>query len=103
MRYKELPSALQLRLLTFYHYRNKIGFERNQKIIQEVSPYLREVHFINFSYNYNRKCNYLKLLASLIYNYMKYKKLVIFYVKIDSKTLLYVLIMKIFFLGNHFA
>lgn len=45
MRYKELPSSLQLRLLTFYHYRNKKAFERNQRIIEEVSPYLREVHF----------------------------------------------------------
>lgn len=45
----------------------------------------------------------LKLLASLIF-YMKYKKLVIFYIRIDNKTLsLYILIMKIFFLGNHFA
>lgn len=44
MRYKELPYSLQRRLLTFYHYRNKKSFERNKKIIEEVSPYLREVH-----------------------------------------------------------
>lgn len=43
MRYKELPRWLQRRLLTFYHYRNKKGFERNKKIIAEVSPCLREV------------------------------------------------------------
>lgn len=44
MRYKELPHALQRRLLTFYHYRNRKSFERNKKIINEVSPYLREVY-----------------------------------------------------------
>ncbi|XP_061936082.1 potassium/sodium hyperpolarization-activated cyclic nucleotide-gated channel 1 isoform X4 [Apis cerana] len=56
MRYKELPSALQLRLLTFYHYRNKKVFERNQKIIEEVSPYLREEIILH---------NYLKFVKNV--------------------------------------
>lgn len=56
MRYKELPSSLQLRLLTFYHYRNKKAFERNQKILEEVSPYLREEIILH---------NYLKFLQNV--------------------------------------
>lgn len=43
MQYKELPQSLQRRISTFYHYRNKMQFERDKKIIKEVSPYLREV------------------------------------------------------------
>lgn len=46
MRYKELPYTLQRRLLTYYHYHNRKSFERNKKIIDEVSPYLREVYTI---------------------------------------------------------
>jgi len=50
MRYKELPYSLQRRLLTYYDYRNKKGFERDKIIINHVSPYLREVRgvFKNF-------------------------------------------------------
>lgn len=43
MRYKELPTELQHRLLTFYRYRNKKQVERNLQIINEVSPYLKQV------------------------------------------------------------
>lgn len=43
MKYKELPHSLQRRLLTYYNYRNKKGFERDKIIINHVSPYLREV------------------------------------------------------------
>lgn len=43
MTYKELPHSLQRRLLIYYNYRNKKGFERDKIIINHVSPYLREV------------------------------------------------------------
>ncbi|XP_017790992.1 PREDICTED: potassium/sodium hyperpolarization-activated cyclic nucleotide-gated channel 1-like [Habropoda laboriosa] len=56
IRYKELPYALQRRLLEFYHYRNKKGFERNKKIIDEVSPYLREELILH---------NYMRLISSV--------------------------------------
>ncbi|XP_076640029.1 potassium/sodium hyperpolarization-activated cyclic nucleotide-gated channel 1 [Colletes latitarsis] len=56
MRYKELPHSLQRRLLIFYRYRNKKGFERNAKIINEVSPYLREKLILH---------NYLRLISSV--------------------------------------
>ncbi|KAF3429792.1 hypothetical protein E2986_01475 [Frieseomelitta varia] len=56
MRYKELPYNLQRRLLTYYHYRNRKSFERNKKIIDEVSPYLREELILH---------NYLKLINSV--------------------------------------
>lgn len=43
MKYKELPYSLQRRLLIYYNYRNKKGYERDKIIINHVSPYLREV------------------------------------------------------------
>ncbi|XP_068968408.1 potassium/sodium hyperpolarization-activated cyclic nucleotide-gated channel 1-like isoform X1 [Bombus flavifrons] len=62
MRYKELPHALQRRLLTFYHYRNRKSFERNKKIINEVSPYLREELILH---NYLRLINSVELFKHL--------------------------------------
>ncbi|XP_076281474.1 potassium/sodium hyperpolarization-activated cyclic nucleotide-gated channel 1 [Lasioglossum baleicum] len=56
MRYKELPQALQRRLLVYYRYRNKKRFERNKKIIEEVSPYLREELILH---------NYLSLVSNV--------------------------------------
>ncbi|XP_033331494.2 potassium/sodium hyperpolarization-activated cyclic nucleotide-gated channel 1 [Megalopta genalis] len=56
MRYKELPQALQRRLLVYYMYRNKKRFERNKKIIDEVSPYLREELILH---------NYLRLVSNV--------------------------------------
>ncbi|XP_078038696.1 potassium/sodium hyperpolarization-activated cyclic nucleotide-gated channel 1 [Augochlora pura] len=56
MRYKELPQALQRRLLVYYAYRNKKRFERNKKIIDEVSPYLREELILH---------NYLTLVSNV--------------------------------------
>ncbi|XP_029045711.1 potassium/sodium hyperpolarization-activated cyclic nucleotide-gated channel 1-like [Osmia bicornis bicornis] len=62
MRYKELPHSLQRRLLIFYHYRNKRGFERDTKIINEVSPYLREQLILH---------NYLRLIGSVkLFNHL---------------------------------
>ncbi|XP_076385220.1 potassium/sodium hyperpolarization-activated cyclic nucleotide-gated channel 1 isoform X2 [Megachile rotundata] len=62
MRYKELPYFLQRRLLIFYHYRNKRGFERDKKIINEVSPYLREELILH---------NYLRLISSVkLFNHL---------------------------------
>lgn len=50
MTYKALPYSLQRRLLTYYNYRNKKGFERDKIINNHVSPYLREVRtFKSFS------------------------------------------------------
>lgn len=46
MTYKELPYSLQRRLLSYYNYRNKKGFERDKIIINHVSPYLREVQLL---------------------------------------------------------
>lgn len=43
IKYKELPYSLQQRLLNYYNYRNRKGFERDRIIINHVSPYLREV------------------------------------------------------------
>ncbi|XP_076169153.1 potassium/sodium hyperpolarization-activated cyclic nucleotide-gated channel 4 [Ptiloglossa arizonensis] len=62
MRYKELPRWLQRRLLTFYHYRNKKGFERNKKIIAEVSPCLREKLILH---NYRALINSVELFKHL--------------------------------------
>ncbi|XP_015428957.1 PREDICTED: potassium/sodium hyperpolarization-activated cyclic nucleotide-gated channel 1-like [Dufourea novaeangliae] len=56
MRYKELPQALQRRLLEYYHYRNKKRFERDKKIIEEVSPCLREELILH---------NYLRLISNV--------------------------------------
>ncbi|XP_053979382.1 potassium/sodium hyperpolarization-activated cyclic nucleotide-gated channel 1-like [Hylaeus volcanicus] len=56
MRYKELPHSLQRRLLIFYHYRNRKGFERDAKIINQVSPYLREELILH---------NYLRLISTV--------------------------------------
>jgi len=45
MNYKELSYSLQRRLLSYYDYRNKKGFERNKIIINHVSPYLQKVQW----------------------------------------------------------
>lgn len=54
MKYKELPYSLQQRLLIYYNYRNRKGFERDKIITNHVSPYLREVRDIlkNFPEEY---------------------------------------------------
>lgn len=71
MRYKELPHSLQRRLLIYYNYRNKRGFERDKIIINHVSPYLREVRHIFSQKNFflmNTKivlCDYAIILASV--------------------------------------
>ncbi|XP_076662351.1 potassium/sodium hyperpolarization-activated cyclic nucleotide-gated channel 1 [Halictus rubicundus] len=62
MRYKELPQALQRRLLVYYMYRNKKRFERNKKIIEEVSPYLRKELILH---NYMRLVSKVKLFKNL--------------------------------------
>ncbi|XP_011157224.2 potassium/sodium hyperpolarization-activated cyclic nucleotide-gated channel 2 [Solenopsis invicta] len=51
MSYKELPYSLKRRLLSYYNYRNKKGFERDKIIINHVSPYLREKLLLH---NYQR-------------------------------------------------
>ncbi|XP_031847872.1 potassium/sodium hyperpolarization-activated cyclic nucleotide-gated channel 2 [Nomia melanderi] len=62
MRYKELPQALQRRLLVYYQYRAKKRFERNRKIIDEVSPYLREELILH---------NYLSLVGNVkLFNHL---------------------------------
>ncbi|XP_014604827.1 PREDICTED: potassium/sodium hyperpolarization-activated cyclic nucleotide-gated channel 2-like isoform X1 [Polistes canadensis] len=43
MRYKELPYALQCRLLEYFNYYNKKNLDRHQRIINQVSSYLQEV------------------------------------------------------------
>lgn len=43
MRYRELSQPLQRRLITYYQYRNKKGFEADKMITNHVSSYLREV------------------------------------------------------------
>ncbi|XP_076752308.1 potassium/sodium hyperpolarization-activated cyclic nucleotide-gated channel 2 [Xylocopa sonorina] len=62
MQYKELPYSLQRRLLTFYNYRNRKRFERDKKIIEEVSPYLREELILH---NYLRLINRVELFKHL--------------------------------------
>ncbi|XP_017891941.1 potassium/sodium hyperpolarization-activated cyclic nucleotide-gated channel 1-like [Ceratina calcarata] len=62
MRYKELPYALQRRLLTYYHYRNKRDFERNRKVVDEVSPYLQEELILD---NYSTLINSVELFKHL--------------------------------------
>ncbi|XP_015180472.1 PREDICTED: potassium/sodium hyperpolarization-activated cyclic nucleotide-gated channel 1-like isoform X4 [Polistes dominula] len=42
MRYKELPYALQCRLLEYFNYYNKKDLDRHQRIINQVSSYLQE-------------------------------------------------------------
>ncbi|KAK2575102.1 hypothetical protein KPH14_008828 [Odynerus spinipes] len=42
MRYKELPYTLQCRLLEYFYYYDKKSFDRYQRIINQVSSYLRE-------------------------------------------------------------
>ncbi|KYM97158.1 Potassium/sodium hyperpolarization-activated cyclic nucleotide-gated channel 1, partial [Cyphomyrmex costatus] len=62
MRYKELPYSLQRRLLAYYNYRNKKGFERDKIIINHVSPYLRERLLLH---NYRRLLNDVELFRYL--------------------------------------
>ncbi|XP_018369234.1 PREDICTED: potassium/sodium hyperpolarization-activated cyclic nucleotide-gated channel 1-like [Trachymyrmex cornetzi] len=62
MTYKELPYSLQRRLLSYYNYRNKKGFERNKIIINHVSPYLREKLLLH---NYRRLLNDVDLFRNL--------------------------------------
>ncbi|XP_018348331.1 PREDICTED: potassium/sodium hyperpolarization-activated cyclic nucleotide-gated channel 2-like [Trachymyrmex septentrionalis] len=62
MTYKELPYSLQQRLLSYYDYRNKKGFERNKIIINHVSPYLREKLLLH---NYRRLLNDVDLFRNL--------------------------------------
>ena len=50
MRYKELPYAIQRRLLDYCNYCNKKSFDRDKSIIDNVSPHLREELLLhNFS------------------------------------------------------
>ncbi|XP_067216308.1 potassium/sodium hyperpolarization-activated cyclic nucleotide-gated channel 1-like isoform X2 [Linepithema humile] len=56
IRYRELPHSLQRRLLDYYNYRNKKGFERDKMIINHVSPYLREKLLLH---------NYMRLLTNV--------------------------------------
>ncbi|KAI4490064.1 hypothetical protein M0804_004246 [Polistes exclamans] len=42
MRYKELPYALQCRLLEYFNYYNKKNLDRHQRITNQVSSYLQE-------------------------------------------------------------
>ncbi|XP_018314248.1 potassium/sodium hyperpolarization-activated cyclic nucleotide-gated channel 2 [Mycetomoellerius zeteki] len=62
MTYKELPYSLQRRLLAYYNYRNKKGFERDKIIINHVSPYLREKLLLH---NYRRLLNDVDLFRNL--------------------------------------
>ncbi|XP_071648937.1 potassium/sodium hyperpolarization-activated cyclic nucleotide-gated channel 1 [Temnothorax longispinosus] len=62
MRYKELPYSLQQRLLAYYNYRNKKGFERDKIIINHVSPYLREKLLLH---KYRRLMNTVELFGYL--------------------------------------
>ncbi|KAG5314017.1 HCN1 protein, partial [Acromyrmex insinuator] len=62
MSYKELPHSLQRRLLFYYNYRNKKGFERNKIIINHASPYLREKLLLH---NYRRLLNDVDLFKNL--------------------------------------
>lgn len=62
MTYKELPYSLQRRLLSYYNYRNKKGFERDKIIINHVSPYLREKLLLH---NYSRLLNNVRLFGHL--------------------------------------
>ncbi|XP_011874430.1 PREDICTED: potassium/sodium hyperpolarization-activated cyclic nucleotide-gated channel 1-like [Vollenhovia emeryi] len=62
MRYKELPYSVQRRLLSYYNYRNKKGFERDKIIINHVSPYLREKLL---RHNYRRLLNDVELFGYL--------------------------------------
>ncbi|XP_020295125.1 potassium channel KOR1-like isoform X2 [Pseudomyrmex gracilis] len=45
MKHHRLSHPVQQRLRAYYNYRNKKGFERNEKIIDYVSPYLREHNY----------------------------------------------------------
>ncbi|KAM0728266.1 Potassium/sodium hyperpolarization-activated cyclic nucleotide-gated channel 2 [Formica fusca] len=62
MTYKELPHSLQRRLLIYYNYRNKKGFERDRIIINHVSPYLREKLLLH---SYLRLLNNVRLFGHL--------------------------------------
>ncbi|KAL0129336.1 hypothetical protein PUN28_004203 [Cardiocondyla obscurior] len=62
MRHKELPYPLQRRLLTYYNYRNKKGFERDKNIINHVSPYLQEKLLLH---NYRRLLDSVELFRYL--------------------------------------
>ncbi|XP_028046927.1 potassium/sodium hyperpolarization-activated cyclic nucleotide-gated channel 1 [Monomorium pharaonis] len=62
MRYKELPYSLQQRVLSYYNYRNKKGFERDKMIINHVSPYLREKLLLH---NYRRLLDNVELFGYL--------------------------------------
>lgn len=62
MTYKELPYSLQRRLLNYYNYRNRKGFERDKIIINHVSPHLREKLLLH---NYQRLLNNVRLFGHL--------------------------------------
>ncbi|XP_050461211.1 potassium/sodium hyperpolarization-activated cyclic nucleotide-gated channel 1-like isoform X3 [Cataglyphis hispanica] len=62
MKHKELSHSLQRRLLIYYNYRNKKGFERDKIIINHVSPYLREKLLLH---NYIRLLNNVRLFGHL--------------------------------------
>ncbi|KYM79373.1 Potassium/sodium hyperpolarization-activated cyclic nucleotide-gated channel 1 [Atta colombica] len=62
MNYKELSYSLQRRLLSYYDYRNKKGFERNKIIINHVSPYLQKKLLLH---NYSRLLNDVDLFRNL--------------------------------------
>ncbi|KAG7199317.1 hypothetical protein KM043_018167 [Ampulex compressa] len=62
MRHKELPQSLQRQLLAFYNYWIRKGFERDKKIISQVSPYLREELILH---NYLQFIDNVKLLKHL--------------------------------------